>query len=59
MIELRDYQIEAVEKGREILSKHRLLIINYEVRLGKTLIALHIAERYKNVLFVTKKKAIS
>jgi hypothetical protein len=59
MIELRDYQIEAVEKGREILSNHKLLIINYEVRLGKTLIALHIAERYKNVLFVTKKKAIS
>lgn len=59
MIQLRDYQEEAAIKGIEILNRFKILILNYEVRTGKTHIALHIAKRYKNVLFVTKKKAIS
>lgn len=56
---LRDYQQKASSDGLEILKKRGLLIINFEVRTGKTHIALDIAKSYKNVLFVTKKKAIS
>jgi len=56
---LRDYQQSAVNNGLEILKQRGILIINFEVRTGKTHIALNIANNYKNVLFVTKKKAIS
>lgn len=59
MFELRDYQKEASLQGLEILKKHKILILNYEVRTGKTHIALDISKNYNNVLFVTKKKAIS
>lgn len=59
MFELREYQKEASEKGSEILQKFKILILNFEVRTGKTHIALDIAKKYNNVLFVTKKKAIS
>jgi hypothetical protein len=59
MFQLRDYQKEASIQGIEILKEHKILILNYEVRTGKTHIALDIASNYKNVLFVTKKKAIS
>lgn len=57
--ELRDYQIEAVSNGSEILRQRGLLILNFQVRTGKTHIALAIGSKYKNVLFVTKLKAIS
>ncbi len=56
---LRDYQLEAVAKGGEILKAKGLLILNYEVRTGKSHIALSIGSNYSNVLFVTKLKAIS
>ena len=56
---LRDYQLEAVTKGGEILKAKGLLILNYMVRLGKSHIALSIGSNYSNVLFVTKLKAIS
>ncbi len=59
MFSLRDYQIETSIKGLEILKNFKILILNFEVRTGKTHIALDIAKNYKNVLFVTKKKAIS
>jgi len=57
----RDYQIDIIEKGQQILSKHRFLYLAMEVRTGKTLTSFGIAERVhaKNVLFVTKKKALS
>lgn len=57
----RDYQTDIIEKGTEILSKHRFLYLAMEVRTGKTLTSLGIAERVdaKMVLFITKKKAIS
>lgn len=57
----RDYQIDIIDKGTEILSKNRFLYLAMEVRTGKTLTSLGIAERVhaKNVLFITKKKAIS
>lgn len=56
---LRDYQLEAVAKGGEILKAKGVLILNYEVRTGKSHIALSIGSNYSNVLFVTKLKAIS
>lgn len=59
MFQLREYQSEAVTKGREILKAKGLLILNYEVRTGKSHIALSIGSNYSNVLFVTKLKAIS
>jgi len=59
MFKLRDYQKEASEKAQDILRENKIVILNYEVRTGKTHIALDIAKNYNNVLFVTKKKAIS
>ena len=59
MFKLRPYQKEASVKGLEILKDKHILILNFEVRTGKTHIALDIAKNYKDVLFVTKKKAIS
>lgn len=59
MFNLRDYQKEASEKAKDILRKNKIVILNYEVRTGKTHIALDIAKNYNNILFVTKKKAIS
>jgi DNA-binding transcriptional regulator YiaG len=55
---LRDYQERESKKGLSILQQHNILILNFEVRTGKTHIALDIAKHYKRVLFVTKKKAI-
>ena len=59
--QFRDYQADIIHKGYEILSKHRFLYLAMEVRTGKTLTSLGIAELcgIKNVLFITKKKAIS
>lgn len=59
MFELRDYQKKASKDGFDILRKKGILILNFEVRTGKTHIALDIGRNYNNVLFVTKKKAIS
>jgi hypothetical protein len=59
MFELRDYQQIAVKNGIEILKANGILILNFEVRTGKTHIALAISSNYQNTLFVTKKKAIS
>lgn len=59
MFELRDYQKKASKDGFDILRKKGILILNFEVRTGKTHIALDIGMNYNNVLFVTKKKAIS
>lgn len=60
MIELRDYQLDGAKKGHDVLKEHKVLILNYEVRCGKTHIALKIADWLKQkALFVTKKKAIS
>jgi len=58
-MQLRDYQLEIAEKGLKILNEHSILILNLEVRTGKTHIALKIGDSgFKKVLFVTKKKAI-
>ena len=57
---LRLYQEEIAEQGLAILSKYKIVYLAMEVRCGKTLTALSIAEKYgaKNVLFLTKKKAV-
>lgn len=59
-IELRPYQQEIVDEGFGILNKHRFLYLAMEVRTGKTLTSLAIAEKMgaSKVLFITKKKAI-
>ena len=61
MITFRDYQADIIERGSKILIEHDLLYLAMEVRTGKTLTSLGIAESInaENVLFVTKKKAIS
>lgn len=61
MITLRDYQKEISHKACDILTVYRIVYLSMEVRTGKTLTALQTANNYgaENVLFVTKKKAIS
>jgi hypothetical protein len=61
MIKFRDYQTDIIEKASKIISRHRFVYLAMEVRTGKTLTSLGIAERIgmTNVLFITKKKAIS
>ncbi len=57
----RTYQQRIINQGREVLNKYRFVYLAMEVRTGKTLTALGIAKAcaYKNVVFLTKKKAIS
>mgnify|MGYP002620083724 CR=1 FL=1 len=59
-MELRSYQKEIVDKAVDILSKHSFVYLAMEVRTGKTLTSLSIAEEIgaKSVLFLTKKKAL-
>jgi len=60
MVELREYQAQTVADGLELLNKHKIVCLSMEVRTGKTLTALSLAEKYGavKVLFVSKKKAI-
>lgn len=57
----RDYQTDIIEKGSRILNEHGFLYLAMEVRTGKTLTSLGIADKISSgdVLFITKKKAIS
>lgn len=57
---LRDYQLEISRKASVILKDLKIVCIFMEVRTGKTLTALETAKisNAKNVLFLTKKKAI-
>lgn len=59
-MEFRDYQKAIIYKGKEILSKYKFLYLAMEVRTGKTLTSLGIAQQMnvEHVLFITKKKAI-
>ena len=61
MLQLRPYQEKLSAQGVEILKHKNIVYLAMEVRTGKTLTALNIAKLYgaKNVLFLTKKKAIS
>ena len=60
-MKLRDYQSDIVKKGITVLQKHRFLYLAMEVRTGKTLtsLAMSLALPIRNLLFITKKKAIS
>jgi hypothetical protein len=60
MKQLRDYQIEISNKAVTILKELKIVYLAMEVRTGKTLTSLNTAQIYgaKNVLFLTKKKAI-
>jgi SNF2-related domain len=61
MIQLRDYQESIVNKATDIIKQHGFVYLAMEVRTGKTLTSLSIANniRAQKVLFITKKKAIS
>lgn len=63
MIQLRPYQQDIATKGLAILRHYGIVYLSMEVRTGKSLVALTIAEGYLSsnlygILFVTKKKAI-
>ena len=60
-MKFRDYQVDIINEGKEILTDHGLLYLAMEVRTGKTLTALGICKEIgaQRVLFITKKKAIS
>jgi hypothetical protein len=59
-MQLRDYQEDLANRAYQILKNNGLVYLSMQVRTGKTLTALATAENYnaRNVLFVTKKKAI-
>jgi hypothetical protein len=59
-IQLREYQQDIVLRGEPILKEYNILYLGMEVRTGKTITALSIAENYGagHVLFLTKKKAV-
>jgi superfamily II DNA or RNA helicase len=61
MIKFRDYQLEIISKGVNIIRSSGFLYLAMEVRTGKTLTSLGVATLIKvqEVLFITKKKAIS
>lgn len=60
-MEFRDYQKEIINKAYDTVKRHRFVYLAMEVRTGKTLTSLGLAEKLgcDNVLFLTKKKAIS
>lgn len=60
-MQLRDYQISNAERLAEIIKEFNIAVFCAEVRTGKTLTSLYLAKilNKKNVLFVTKLKAIS
>lgn len=60
MITLHPYQTDIATRGLAILQKYGILYLSMEVRTGKSLTALSIAQQYgaKSPLFCTKKKAI-
>lgn len=60
-MKFRDYQIRIIKTATGVLQAHRFVYLSMEVRTGKTLTALGVAEKLgiQNLLFVTKKKAIS
>ena len=61
VIKFRDYQEDIIKKGVDIIKDQGFLYLAMEVRTGKTLTSLGICEKLRvdNVLFLTKKKAIS
>lgn len=60
MIQLRDYQEQIAQQATDIINQYGIVYIAMEVRTGKTLTALSVAQRTgaNNVLFLTKKAAV-
>ena len=60
-MKFRKYQIEIINKAFDVLVKYGFVYLSMQVRTGKTLTAMGIAQKLgvDNMLFVTKKKAIS
>ncbi len=60
-MKFRDYQIQIIDKATAVITKHRFVYLSMQVRTGKTLTSLGVAQKLNvsRVLFVTKKKAIS
>ena len=60
-MQFRSYQENIIEEGTKRLSRLRIIMLAMEVRTGKTLTSLGIADKMgvSSVLFITKKKAIS
>ncbi len=60
-MEFRDYQKNIIDIASNIIKKRKMVYLAMEVRTGKTLTSLGLAEKLgcENVLFLTKKKAIS
>ena len=59
-MEFRQYQAEIIKKGINVIKEKKFVYLSMEVRTGKTLTSLGILNNIgvKNVLFITKKKAI-
>jgi len=60
MFKYREYQWRIIDEAAEICAKYKFVYLAMQVRTGKTLTSLGLANslQSKNVLFVTKKKAI-
>lgn len=60
-MKLRYYQIDIANKAVELLKVNKIVYLSMAVRTGKTVTSLETAKLFnaKNVLFLTKKKAIN
>ncbi len=60
MVKLKDHQLDMVARGVDIVNSWGIVYIAGEMRVGKTLVSMSIAERLKKkrMLFVTIKKNI-
>ena len=60
-VQFRPYQLDIISEGTEKLKRHGFIYLAMEVRTGKTLTSLGIADKVTSgkVLFITKKKAMS
>ena len=61
IMKFREYQTEIISKGKKVIRQHGFVYLAMEVRTGKTLTSLGIANELGvlKVLFITKKKAMS
>ena len=59
-MKFRDYQLKIISNAYNVINLHRFVYLAMEVRTGKTLTSLGIAQKLNinNLLFITKKKAI-
>ena len=53
--QLRDYQVKISDDALDILKEKKIVVLNMEVRCGKTLTALETCKKYgaSKVLFIT------